>query len=161
MLPATMADGHLPDLETFRDRVYYVTRRIPAGRVATYGDIALLAGSPRAARAVGQALNRLLGRETDIPWQRVINADGRISIRDEMSRARRQRRRLRDEGIEMTGWSCDLATYRWQPERPFWSNRRVDSAADTNGGDQSAGKRSAEAGSPKFGSSDDEEHHDR
>jgi len=156
MLPATMADGHLPDLETFRDRVYYITRRIPEGCVATYGDIALLAGSPRAARAVGQALNRLLGRETDIPWQRVINAEGRISIRDEMSRARRQRRRLCDEGIEMTGWSCDLQCYRWQPERPFWSTPSPDDTNDTSAGDASPGGRESIAGS-----SDDEEHRER
>lgn len=156
MLPATMADGQLPDLETFRDRVYYITRHIPEGRVTTYGDIAFLAGSPRAARAVGQALNRLLGRETDIPWQRVINAEGRISIRDEMSRARRQRRRLRGEGIEMTGWSCDLQDYRWQPERPFWSNPSADNTNETSDGDGSAGGRETITGS-----SDDEEHRDR
>lgn len=121
-----MNDDALPDLESFRDRVYYVTRCIPEGMVATYGDIALLAGSPRAARAVGQALNRLLGQQTDIPWHRVINAQGRISIRDDMSRARRQRRRLREEGVQMTEWSCDLADTRWSPDRLFWSETPPD-----------------------------------
>jgi methylated-DNA-protein-cysteine methyltransferase-like protein len=121
-----MPDETLPDFEMFRDRVYFVTRHIPEGRVATYGDIALLAGSPRAARAVGQALNRLLGQESDIPWHRVINAKGRISIRDDMNRARRQRRYLRDDGVEMTGWSCDLSAHRWSPERLFWSETPPD-----------------------------------
>ena len=61
-------------------RIYAVVRRIPRGRVATYGQVARLAGLPRGARQVGYALHAL--REGSVvPWHRVINAQGRISQR--------------------------------------------------------------------------------
>ena len=61
-------------------RVYAVVRRIPRGRVATYGQVAALAGRPRHARLVGYALHALPDRTT-VPWHRVVNAEGRISVR--------------------------------------------------------------------------------
>ncbi|RYD89410.1 MAG: methyltransferase, partial [Sphingobacteriales bacterium] len=59
--------------------IYQVVALIPYGKVATYGQIARLAGLPRHARLVGYALNRL-GAEHDLPWHPVINAQGRISL---------------------------------------------------------------------------------
>ena len=105
---------------TFRARVYAWIRRIPPGRVATYGQIARLAGAPRRARHVGQALAGV-PRELELPWHRVINAQGRISRRaPSPSRAvgspeRRQRRLLEREGVRFRNGIVDLAQYRWEP----------------------------------------------
>ena len=65
--------------EEFTRRVHDAVRRIPPGRVAAYGAIAAIAGRPRSARAVGRAL-RELPDGSDVPWWRVINARGEISI---------------------------------------------------------------------------------
>jgi len=81
---------------------YRVVRRIPRGRVATYGDVALAAGKPRAARHVGYALAALRGTRHRIPWQRVLGARTRafvgISILDPMGAAT-QRLLLEREGV--------------------------------------------------------------
>ena len=81
----------------FFEQVYAVVRWIPHGRVASYGQIARLLGQPHAARTVGWALRGLM--EDDVPWHRVVNAAGRISIPDPEG-ARQQRRRLEAEGVE-------------------------------------------------------------
>lgn len=60
-------------------RIYAVVQQIPAGSVSTYGDIARLAGLPRHARLVGYALNALQ-EQTDIPWYRVVNSQGQLSL---------------------------------------------------------------------------------
>ena len=62
------------------ERIYAAVRRIPRGRVASYGRVAALAGLPRQARLVGYALHRLTA-STTVPWHRVVNAAGRISLR--------------------------------------------------------------------------------
>jgi methylated-DNA-protein-cysteine methyltransferase-like protein len=109
------------ELTEFKDRVYWLVRQIPEGGVATYGQIALYAGSPRAARAVGQILKRTLGAEIRLPWHRVINAQGGISHRGDVARAKTQRRWLRDEGVVFGGdGTCDLSEYRWEPDVVFW-----------------------------------------
>lgn len=103
---------------SFYEAVYHLVRRIPRGRVITYGQIATILGCPRAARAVGYAM-RASGRCNDVPWQRVINHRGRISARNEVERPLRQRLLLEAEGIvfDETG-ACDLAEYRWEPPNP-------------------------------------------
>ena len=79
--------------------IYAVVGRIPAGRVSTYGQVAALAGLPGRARLVGYALSALAGRSS-IPWQRVVNAQGRVSPRSCGSEAdMEQRLRLEHEGI--------------------------------------------------------------
>lgn len=84
----------------FYEIVYKITKSIPKGKVSSYGRIAVLSGSPRAARAVGYALNALKkDQEQEIPWQRVINAEGRISFKSDTSRAILQRKLLEVEGI--------------------------------------------------------------
>jgi methylated-DNA-protein-cysteine methyltransferase-like protein len=81
---------------------YRIVRRIPRGRIATYGQIALLAGRPRAARQVGYALAALRGTRHDVPWQRVLGARPRglaaVSILDPIGAAV-QRDRLEREGV--------------------------------------------------------------
>ena len=74
-------------------RLWQVVRRIPRGRVATYGQIAALAGLPRAARQVGYALHAL-SDGSGVPWQRVVNARGGVSLRAAPGWAGLQRRLL-------------------------------------------------------------------
>lgn len=79
-------------------RILEVVRRIPRGRVATYGQVAALAGLPRHARHVGYALHGL-PPGTPLPWHRVINARGAISLRRFDGAAETQRIRLEGEGV--------------------------------------------------------------
>jgi methylated-DNA-protein-cysteine methyltransferase-like protein len=88
---------------------------IPFGRVATYGQIAELAGLTRQARLVGYALHNI-PRGLDIPWHRVINAQGKISFPKDSEPYRRQLQRLAEENIELINGQIDLARYRWQPD---------------------------------------------
>lgn len=103
----------------FYDQVYAVVRRIPPGRVTTYGRIAQMLGRPRAARAVGYALNALKDKSNSpdfepVPWQRVINSQGRISIVNREFGALDQAEKLRAEGIEVSeGLHIDLDVYLW------------------------------------------------
>jgi methylated-DNA-protein-cysteine methyltransferase related protein len=92
-------------------------RRIPRGRVSTYGAIARLAGLPRQARLVGYALHRLPA-STAVPWHRVINAAGRIALSDARGGATTQRLRLIAEGIVVgPAGRVSLARYGWPPAR--------------------------------------------
>jgi methylated-DNA-protein-cysteine methyltransferase-like protein len=100
-------------------RIYEVTRRIPVGRVGTYGQVARVAGYPGYARQVGYALFRLLDtRDTDIPWHRVVNAQGQIS-RSPMRYGSDdlQKVLLEAEGIQFDPKGrIDLAQYGWNPD---------------------------------------------
>ncbi len=106
-LPPKIAGG-------FRERVLAVVRAIPYGRVATYGQVALLAGAPRAARQVGGVLHRS-GTEGGLPWHRVINAAGGISTY-KVGAGALQEALLRAEGIEVGPDGVELARYLWRPE---------------------------------------------
>lgn len=104
--------------------IYRVVRRIPRGRVATYGQVAELAGIPGQARQVGYALNALPDQAT-VPWQRVINARGEISPRADPGLVEHvQRALLEAEGVQFddTG-RIDLTRYRWKPRRPRHQKR--------------------------------------
>ncbi len=86
-------------MSQFYEDVYQVTCRIPAGRVTTYGAIAAMLARPMAARAVGYALSAL-PEGTSVPWHRVINAQGRISLKDRHpGETGLQRRLLEREGV--------------------------------------------------------------
>ncbi|MFZ2489790.1 MAG: methylated-DNA--[protein]-cysteine S-methyltransferase [Anaerolineae bacterium] len=88
-------------MTSFFAQVYAVVRHIPRGQVASYGQIAALLGHPRAARTVGWALAALREQEvSDVPWQRVINAQGRVSIRNMEHAPEEQALLLEAEGIE-------------------------------------------------------------
>ena len=98
--------------DSFSQRVIQVIAAIPFGTVATYGDVARLAGSPRAARQVGGLLKRLPAGSR-LPWHRIINRHGQISLQgDDLLR---QRDALEAEGIEISdAGEVDLARYRWR-----------------------------------------------
>ena len=98
-------------------RIYEVVRRVPRGRVATYGQIATMARLPGQARLVGYAMNAL-PEQSSVPWHRVINAAGRISLRRTASGGITQRLLLEREGVafDVSG-RIDLARFGWQPRR--------------------------------------------
>jgi methylated-DNA-protein-cysteine methyltransferase-like protein len=96
------------------DRIYEVIRRIPRGRVATYGQISDLAGIPGQARRTGYAL-AALPPDSGMPWHRVINAQGRSSFPPGSAHEKLQRRLLRQEGVEFdSSGRIDLSLFRWQ-----------------------------------------------
>jgi len=105
-----------PKSDRYR-RIYAVVSRIPKGRVATYGQVAGLARLPRQARFVGYALHALPA-DSDIPWHRVVNAAGKISLRaDALGHDELQAHLLGREGVRFVGGAIPLARYRWQPRR--------------------------------------------
>ncbi len=116
-----------PDPEVFKNLVWSVVRRIPAGKVCPYGKVALLlppvAGIEQrdletmGARWVGGAMAAC---PADVPWQRVVNAQGKISLSNPAAR-QRQKELLEDEGVEFDAYErIDLARFGWdgksQPE---------------------------------------------
>lgn len=99
------------------NKIYKVIQKIPHGKVATYGQIAHLAGLPGHARQVGYAL-AATPEEIDIPWQRVINAKGEVSARSEPGYEGLQRAMLESEGIVFNPRGrVDLKRYQWMPKR--------------------------------------------
>jgi methylated-DNA-protein-cysteine methyltransferase-like protein len=95
--------------------IYRVVRRIPRGRIATYGQVAELAGLGPHARQVGYALHSLPDGEA-VPWHRVVNAQGRVSPRAEPGGDQIQRQLLEREGVRFDERDrIDLARYRWRP----------------------------------------------
>jgi methylated-DNA-protein-cysteine methyltransferase-like protein len=98
----------------FHRRVYAVVRRVPRGRVTTYGDVAALLGYRGVARHVGWALAAL--EDEGVPWHRVLNAAGAIS--GDAARRARQRRFLEAEGVRFDARGrVDLGRYRWRGQR--------------------------------------------
>jgi methylated-DNA-protein-cysteine methyltransferase-like protein len=122
-------------------RIYAVVARIPKGRVASYGQVAALAGLPRQARLVGYALN-VLPADSDLPWHRVVNAEGRISLRADnpmrdpgrvprpprwaptakpstphahLGHDQLQAQLLRREGVRFVDGAIPLARFGWRP----------------------------------------------
>ncbi|RTZ16502.1 MGMT family protein [Vibrio aquaticus] len=100
-------------MDQFLMQIFAVIHQIPIGKVSTYGEIAKLAGYPGYARHVGKALGNLPEQST-LPWQRVINSQGRISLKDQD--LVRQREALIEEGVEVSvDGKVSLRKYRWQP----------------------------------------------
>ena len=99
-------------------KIYNVIRRIPRGKVATYSQVAALAVNPRASQVVGWAL-RALKSNTKLPWHRVINKAGMISIEHMYVPKEQQAELLRQEGIEVTfregNFFIDLEKFGWRP----------------------------------------------
>ena len=115
----------MPSIHPNYARIYSVVRRVPKGRVATYGQIAVLAGMPRHARQVGYALNKLPEGER-VPWHRIINSQGRVSARSRPGSDDFQRILLEDEGIgfDISG-RVPLAKYGWKPRlHPLRTSRK-------------------------------------
>jgi methylated-DNA-protein-cysteine methyltransferase related protein len=108
--------GPLParDPPNFYATVYRLVAQIPAGKVTSYGQIARWLGHPSAARAVGYALHAL-PTGSDIPWQRVINAAGRISSRCDRHYEAIQRALLEAEGVRFDSYgNVDLRRFGWR-----------------------------------------------
>jgi methylated-DNA-protein-cysteine methyltransferase-like protein len=103
----------------FYEQVYAVVRRVPPGQVTSYGRVASMLGAPNAARAVGYALRALKDKEDDpvyrdIPWQRVVNSQGRISIVNPEYSGSQQADMLMAEGVVVSEeLSIDLDVYLW------------------------------------------------
>lgn len=97
---------------TFKDRVYAIVSQIPKGKVMTYGQIAALVGSPRAARIVGGVAH---WGDPDLPWQRVVKKDGSLAegypggIEGHASA-------LLAEGIKVVNNHIEMKEYQWQPD---------------------------------------------
>jgi methylated-DNA-protein-cysteine methyltransferase-like protein len=100
---------------TAEERIYRAVMRIPRGRVATYGQIARVAGLPRHHRQVGHALRELID-DGLIPWHRVVGAGGAISVRSVDGFAETvQRERLAEEGVAFDGRGrVPLARFQWK-----------------------------------------------
>ena len=103
--------------------VWKVVSEIPSGHVLTYGEVARLSGMPRAARRVSQALRRA-PRAMELPWHRVINAQGKISFPEESSGWKMQKDKLEDEGIVFLNGKIDLDHfgYRGAVDRLVWGD---------------------------------------
>jgi len=103
------------------ERIYETIRRIPKGRVATYGQIASLVGMPGHARQVGYALNALPD-DRNVPWHRVINARGEVSPRADEGSEPIQRALLELEGVVFDDAArVSLERFRWRPrQRPLF-----------------------------------------
>ncbi|MBI9049728.1 MAG: MGMT family protein [Anaerolineaceae bacterium] len=100
--------------KNIQERIYDVTRQIPYGKVATYGQIAHITGGCTA-RMVGYAMAAI--KSDDIPWQRVINAKGKISPHGLGYGSAVQRQRLEDEGVEFDKLDrIDFSRFGWLPE---------------------------------------------
>jgi methylated-DNA-protein-cysteine methyltransferase-like protein len=93
-------------------RILDAVRKIPRGKVCTYGEVADVAGLPRRARLVGTVL-RQSPASRSLPWFRVINAAGRISFPVGSDAYQRQRRKLESEGVVFIGGRVDLKRYGW------------------------------------------------
>jgi methylated-DNA-protein-cysteine methyltransferase related protein len=103
------------DDKTYRERVYNIVSQIPAGKVMTYGQIALILGNGYTARTVGYVMH---GADSEnVPWQRVINSQGKCSTGRLTIPLNLQQELLETEGIIFTEQGkCDLRKFQWFPE---------------------------------------------
>jgi len=101
------------DYDRWVKSVWQVVEDIPRGHVLTYGEVARLAGMSRAARRVAQAMRRA-PRTRKLPWHRVVNAQGRISLPADSSGYRQQKQRLEEEGVVFVKGSIDLDRFGYQ-----------------------------------------------
>jgi len=96
-------------------RIWNTIAAIPSGRVASYGQIGELAGFARGARLVARAL-RYAPAEMNLPWHRVLNAQGKIAIPANSPSHREQARRLASEDVPFLSGRVDMSRFRWQPD---------------------------------------------
>ncbi|MBR6322868.1 MAG: methylated-DNA--[Lachnospiraceae bacterium] len=125
-------DGTIPDEDVIRmiqesydlvtdspsKRIYEAVKKVPKGKVATYGDIAALAGNPKMQRAVGNALHKNPD-PGNIPCHRVVNSQGKLSGAFAFGGPDEQANRLRKEGVEVNGNTVDLLKYRMELPEDF------------------------------------------
>lgn len=109
--PARDSSSRLGTRDPFTEKVVKLIRRIPRGQVATYGQIAVMAGNAYASRQVARLLHSLSGKER-LPWHRVINSHGTISLQGEAGE--RQQTLLEREGVEFgLHGKVDLVRFLW------------------------------------------------
>lgn len=143
-----------PDVDAFNNTVWKIVRQIPAGVVSTYGQIASMIPPPPGVEGddydrlgpvwVGKAMNAVSGAvETEIPWQRVINSQGGISLPEGTRAAIEQRQRLETEGV-MFGKNgrINLQTYGWEGPEESWlhSNRFIKPRPLKKSGEEASGQ---------------------
>ncbi len=108
------SDGKSTPDPKYRERVYKIVRGIPRGRVMTYGQIAIILGQGYTPRTVGFVMHG--ANESNTPWHRVINSQGRCSTGGVVLPADKQQRMLEVEGVKFTGaGKCDLKIFLWRP----------------------------------------------
>lgn len=101
-------------MENFKQKTIKYIKAIPFGKVASYGQIAVYAGIPRAARAVGMILNKLPA-DTTLPWWRLVNNTGKLSIRGSIFSRDDQKSLLENEGIKFKKeHEFEIEKYRWR-----------------------------------------------
>jgi len=111
--PPTEIQQLMDDKSKYRERVYKLVRRIPRGRVMTYGQIAELLGEGYTARTVGFSMHSC---DLKTPWHRVINAQGACSTMNVVLPHDKQQRLLENEGVRFDKRGrCELSTYLWLP----------------------------------------------
>ena len=96
------------------ERIWACVRDIPAGSVASYGQVAELAGLARGARQVGRALGQL-PPGSDVPWHRVLRSSGMLAFPPGHPSRARQAKKLAQEGVPVLGGRVNMSKYRWQP----------------------------------------------
>jgi methylated-DNA-protein-cysteine methyltransferase-like protein len=96
-------------------RIWDTIRDIPKGRVASYGQIAEIAGIPRGARQVGYALRHLPDTQV-VPWHRVVQASGNIAFDKDSPQFEEQKKRLATDDVAVLAGRIDMQKYRWQPD---------------------------------------------
>ena len=111
------------DFDNWVKSVWQVVQGIPRGHVLTYGEVARLAGMSRAARRVSQAMRRA-PRDMDLPWHRVVNAQGKISFPEESPGYQRQKDLLEEEGVVFLKGKIDLDRFGYQGalDHLLWGN---------------------------------------
>lgn len=115
---STLYTVPMPRNPEFRRRILELVAQIPRGKVMTYGQLALLAGQPGAARQAGYVMNSLQGTEHGLPWQRVVNAQGRVST-GKIGLGDLQLALLINDGVEFdSSGRLDLAARQWWPPEP-------------------------------------------
>ncbi|HYO99173.1 MAG TPA: MGMT family protein [Pyrinomonadaceae bacterium] len=113
-LKTPTADPSIINEPGYNERVFEIVRRIPAGHVMTYGQLAEILGEGYTARTVGFVMH---AADDTVPWHRVINAQGACSTGRVLLPLHKQQRMLEAEGIEFNARDrCDLGRYRWTPE---------------------------------------------
>lgn len=112
------------DFDRWVKSVWQVVQGIPRGHVLTYGEVARLAGMSRAARRVSMAMRRA-PRDMELPWHRVINSQGKISLPEDSQGYRQQKERLEEEGVVFLKGKIDLDRFGYQGalDHLLWSDQ--------------------------------------
>jgi len=101
-------------MSTFKNTIYTLTKKIPRGKVATYGQLAALAGKPNAARAVGMCM-RTNPNVPITPCHRVVSVTGELTGYSAKGRVSQKRKMLIEEGVQFIGNRVNLYTSKWDP----------------------------------------------